>query len=59
MKDTNPADSIKVTYGGEDFAEIKARFDAWVLDKEEKESLLVFDKWLNNNKKSGYKMRKD
>lgn len=42
MKETAANKVLEVTYKGEDFAVIKAQFDAWVKQKEEKEKLLVF-----------------
>ena len=43
LKDTPANSVVDITYKGEDFALIKAEFDAWIAKKEEQEKWLVFD----------------
>ena len=43
--DTKPDDVLEKTYRGEDFISVYNEFQEFIRLKEEKEELLVFDKW--------------
>lgn len=42
--DTKPDDVLEKTYQGEDFVQVYNEFQEYIRIKEEKESLLVFDR---------------